>query len=375
MHILQRMSLYIHQQADWPNFYWESNEVIKLLSEARHLQGRLLGKMESMEIEIRNDALLDNYTLDTVKSSEIEGEKLEPAQVRSSVARKLGLEKSAPIVYTRDVDGMVEMMLDATNNCFEELSAQRLFNWHSSLFPSGRSGIIRIKVGCWRGDVKGPMQVVSGSVGREKVHFEAPASFLLPKEMQVFLKWYNGYQDIDPVLKAAVAHLWFITIHPFEDGNGRIARAITDGLLARSENNNQRFYSMSAQIRVDRKQYYSILEKTQKGNLDITEWMKWFLCCLINAIKSTEGTLSHLIIKDQFWNEHSTKQLNQRQMSMLNKILDGFKGKVTSAKWAKINKVSKDTAIRDINDLIEKNILQKEDAGGRSTSYELIWLK
>ncbi|MFW6328382.1 MAG: Fic family protein [Bacteroidota bacterium] len=365
------MTTFIHQKDNWPNFTWNNDEIVNLLSEARNLQGRLIGKMESLGFDLRNEALLDTLTLDVLKSSEIEGEYLNPDQVRSSIARRLGMEIAGSVESDRNVDGVVEMMLDATQNCFKPLSSERLFDWHAALFPTGRSGMYKIIVADWRKDTTGPMQVVSGALGKEKVHFQAPDSIIVEKEMNQFLDWFNNNLKIDLVIKAAIAHLWFVTIHPFEDGNGRITRALTDMLLAQSDKSNQRFYSMSAQIRNERNQYYEILEKTQKGNLDITEWIKWFLNCLINSLKSTDSVLIRVLFKADFWNKHSKTLINERQKKLLNKLLDGFDGKLTSSKWAKIAKCSKDTAVRDINDLIDKNILQKEAAGGRSTNYEL----
>jgi len=366
------MSNYIYQKDNWPIFTWNTENIVNLLSEARNLQGRLIGKMESLGFDLRNEALLDTLTLDVLKSSEIEGAVLNPDQVRSSIARKLGMEIAGSVDSDKDVDGVVEMMLDATENCFEPLSAERLFDWHAALFPAGRSGIYKITVADWRKDTTGPMQVVSGALGKEKVHFEAPDSGLIDKEMLLFLDWFNNYDEIDLVLKAVIAHLWFVTIHPFEDGNGRITRALSDMILARADKSNQRFYSMSAQIRKERKAYYKKLEKTQKGNLDITEWIQWFLQCLINALKSTDSILKQVLFKADFWNKHSKTIIHERQRRLINKLLDGFDGKLTSSKWAKIAKCSKDTAIRDINDLINKNILRKEAAGGRSTNYELV---
>jgi Fic family protein len=365
------MKTFIHQQDNWPNFTWENDEIVNLLSEARNLQGRLMGKMESLGFDLRNEAILDTLTLDVLKSSEIEGEYLNPEQVRSSIARKLGMEIAASVESDRNIDGVVEMMLDATQNFFKPLTADRLFDWHAALFPTGRSGMYKITVADWRRDTTGPMQVVSGAMGKEKVHFQAPDSSLVKKEMDLFLDWFNNNLKIDLVIKAAIAHLWFVTIHPFEDGNGRITRALTDLLLAQSDKSNQRFYSMSAQIRIERKEYYEILEKTQKGNLEITEWIIWFLDCLINALKSTDFVLERVLFKADFWTKHSKTLINERQKILMNKLLDGFDGKLTSSKWAKIAKCSKDTAIRDINDLIDKNILQKEAEGGRSTNYEL----
>lgn len=369
--IVHRMKHFIHQQDNWPNFRWNTDEFISLLSEARNLQGLLFGRMESLGFELKNEATLETLTLDVVKTSEIEGEILNSDQVRSSIARKLGIEIAASVESDRSVDGIVEVMIDATQNYFKPLSADRLFDWHAALFPTGRSGMYKIIVADWRKDSTGPMQVVSGAMGKEKVHFQAPNSSLLATEMKSFLDWFNEKGDIDLVLKAAIAHLWFVTIHPFDDGNGRIARTLTDMLLAQSDKSPQRFYSMSAQIRIERKQYYEILEKTQKGNLDITNWIKWFLNCLINALKSTDTVLSSVLYKAEFWNKHVKTEINERQKKLLNRVLDGFEGKLTSSKWAKIAKCSKDTAIRDINDLISKDILQKEEAGGRSTNYEL----
>ena len=371
MQILQRMSFYIHQKDNWPDFTWESDKFVNLLSEVRNLQGRLIGRMATLGFDLRDEALLETLTLDVLKSSEIEGEILNPDQVRSSIAQRLGMEFAGLIMSDRNVDGMVEMMIDATRNCFNPLTKDRLFDWHAALFPMGRSGMFKIIVADWRKDKSGLMQVISGRPGKEKVHFQAPDASLVENEMNQFLEWFNKNDEIDLVIKAAIAHLWFVSIHPFQDGNGRITRALTDMLLAKSDNTTQRFYSMSAQIRIERKQYYEILEKTQKGNLDVTEWIQWFLNCLINTIKSTNTVLMRVLFKADFWNKHSKTIINERQKNILNKLLDGFDGKLTSSKWSKIAKCSKDSAVRDINDLIKKDVLQKEDAGGRSTSYEL----
>jgi Fic family protein len=372
MHRVQRIYMYIHQLPEWPNFYWQTEEIINLLGKVRNLQGRWMGKVESLGFDLQNEALLETLTQDVVKSSEIEGEHLKLEQVRTSIARQLGLAVAGLSVADRHVDGVVEMMLDATQHCFVPLTAERLFAWHSLLFPSGRSGIYTIKVAQWRSNRSLPMQVVSGTLGKEKVHFEAPSSSVVESEMDVLIAWLNSPLELDLVLKAAVAHLWFLTIHPFEDGNGRIARAITDRLLAQSDNSTQRFYSMSAQIHLERQAYYEILENTQKGSLDITNWMKWFLNCLIAAVKASELSLNSVLNKAAFWSAHANTTFNERQTKLLNRLLNGFEGKLTSAKWAKIAKCSKDTAIRDINDLIDKQILQKEAAGGRSTSYRII---
>jgi Fic family protein len=322
--------------------------------------------------ELQNEALLDTLTLDVLKSTEIEGEFLNPEQVRSSIARKLGMELAGAVPSDRNVDGMVDMMMDATQNCFEPLTADRLFGWHSALFPSGRSGMYKILVGNWREDSSGPMQVVSGALSREIVHFQAPDSSKLPAEMERFLNWLNAEPDTDEVIKSAVAHLWFVTVHPFDDGNGRITRALTDMLLARSDRSTQRFYSMSAQIRLARKSYYDILEKTQRGDLDITDWLIWFLDCLLKSLKSTESVLAKVLQKANFWQIHASSSLSDRQKMMLNKLFDGFEGKLNTSKWAKITKTSTDTALRDIQDLVNKDILKKEEAGGRSTNYEML---
>ncbi|MFT5581577.1 MAG: Fic family protein [Psychromonas sp.] len=365
------MKAFIHQKDNWPKFSWNSNDFMSLLSEARNLQGRLIGKMGTLGSDLRNEALLDTLTLDIIKSSEIEGEFLNPDQMRSSIARRLGIEIAGTIESDRNIEGVVEMMLDAAQNCFEPLTVERLFDWHAALSPTSRSGMYKITVADWRKDTTGPMQVVSGALGKEKVHFQAPDSGLLDKEMTRFVDWFNS-NTLDLVIKAAIAHLWFVTIHPFDDGNGRITRALTDMLLAQSDKSNQRFYSMSAQIRLERKQYYEILEKTQRGNLDITNWIVWFLNCLINALKATDSVLTRVLFKAGFWQKYIDTAINDRQKKILNKLMDGLDGKLTSSKWAKIAKCSKDSAVRDINDLIEKEILQKEAAGGRSTNYELI---
>lgn len=371
-HKMRRMKVYIHEKENWTDFIWDSKQVMLKLGEARNLQGKLLGKMESLGFELQDEAVLDTLTLDVLKSSEIEGEFLEREQVRSSIARRLGIDIAGAVESDRDVEGIVEMMLDATQRYDLPLTKDRLFGWHAALFPSGWSNLYKITVADWRKDTTGPMQVVSGPMGKEKVHYQAPNANKLELEMNKFLKWFENDNDLDLVLKAAIAHLWFVTIHPFDDGNGRIARAITDMMLARSDKSVRRFYSMSAQIRVERKQYYKTLEKTQKGSSDITAWLIWFLQCLINAIHATEASLTKILYKAEFWKLHSTTIFNERQQKMLNKLLDDFVGKLTTSKWAKINKCSQDTALRDIQDLINKDILEKESSGGRSTSYKLI---
>jgi len=345
--------------------------VSKKLAETRNLQGRLLGKMESLGFDLQDEAVLNTLTLEIVKSSEIEGEILDLEQVRSSVARKLGIELAGAIESERHIDGIVEMMLDATQRYDSPITKDRLFGWHSSLFPTGWSNMYKITVADWRKDTTGPMQVVSGAMGKEKIHFEAPSSERIDSEMENLINWIESENDIDTVLKSAIVHLWFITIHPFEDGNGRITRAITEMLLARSDNSVKRFYSMSSQIRLERKHYYEILEKTQKGASEITDWILWFLECLKNSFESTSELLSKILIKADFWKINSKTILNERQQKMLNKLLDGFDGKLTTSKWGKICKCSQDTALRDIQDLIKKEILHKEKSGGRSTNYEL----
>lgn len=359
----------IHQYENWTNFKWDNDRLLMLLANVRHLQGRLLGQMENLGFKLQEEAVLSTLTLDVLKSTEIEGEILNKEQVRSSIARRLGLEVSGLVDSPRNVDDVVEMMLDATQNYTLPVTTQRLFGWHAALFPTGYSGMYKIEVGKYR---SGDMQVVSGPLGKEKVHYEAPKANELEPEMDHFLKWINNGVEIDPVLKAAIAHFWFITIHPFDDGNGRIARAITDMQLARSDKSSQRFYSMSNQILAERKKYYEILEKTQRGDGDITEWLVWFLSCLERALINSSDVLEAVLVKARFWEQHAQTPLNDRQRLMLNKLLDGFVGKLTSSKWAKIAKCSQDTAIRDIQDLIGKGILQKEAAGGRSTNYELI---
>lgn len=362
---------YIHEQDDWPRFRWSERAISGRLAAVRHRQGRLIGRMEALGFDLRTEAVLATLTEDVVKSSEIEGENLDKEQVRSSIARRLGLDIGALASVDRNVEGVVEMMLDATQNYDKALTDNRLFDWHAALFPTGRSGMTRIAVGAWRGETAGPMQVVSGPYGRERVHFEAPDAARLPQEMAAFLDWFERESGIDPVLKAAIAHLWFVTIHPFEDGNGRIARAIADMALARSEASSQRFYSLSAEIRRERKDYYTTLERTQKGDLDITDWIIWFLACFDRAIGGAEHILGNVLRKAAFWRALETQPLNERQRAMINGLLDGFEGKLTSSKWAKLTKVSPDTALRDITDLLARGVLMKDEGGGRSTSYSL----
>ena len=363
---------YIHEIDGWPAFRWDEGTIAATLAAVRHRQGRLLGRMEGLGFDLRNEAMLQTLTQDVVKSSEIEGEILDIDQVRSSIARRLGIDIGALTPADRDVEGVVEMMLDATRNYDKTLTAERLFDWHAALFPTGRSGMKKIIAGAWRDDRDGPMQVVSGPVGRERVHYQAPGADRVDAEITAFVKWFDKKPEIDPVLKAAIAHLWFVTIHPFEDGNGRIARAIADMALARSEKSAQRFYSMSTQIRHERSDYYDRLEATQKGDLDITGWLDWFLGCLDRALEGAENVLASVFLKARFWERYVQAPFNPRQRDMLNRLLDGFEGKLTSSKWAKIEKCSPDTALRDINDLIDQGVLQKDPGGGRSTCYSLV---
>ena len=365
------MSRYIHQLPEWPRFHWNQEALSAPLAAVRHQQGRLLGRMGALGFSLQKEAELETLTLDVLKSSEIEGENLNAEQVRSSIARRLGMDIAGAVPADRHVEGVVEMMLDATQHFDKPITEDRLFGWHAALFPTGRSGLRKITVGAWRNAAGGPMQVVSGPMGKEKVHYEAPAAPLLSREMSRFIDWANETDSTDLVLKSALAHLWFVAIHPFDDGNGRIARAIADWVLARSENSPQRFYSMSAQIRQERNAYYEILEKTQKGTLDITPWMEWFLGCLGRAFDATETTLAAVLRKARFWEKLAGTTINERQRLVLNRMLDGFEGKLTSTKWAKIGKCSHDTALRDIQYLIDKGILVKDSGGGRSTSYSL----
>ncbi len=365
------MKIYIYQQADWPNFQWDSKEILLPLARVRHLQGKLIGKMEALGFKLRNEAVLETLTTEVIKSSEIEGQILDLNQVRSSIARKLGIKISGLVPSDRNVDGIVDMMIDVTRNFNQTMTIDRLFGWHSALFPSGRSGMYKLIVGSWRDDSIGHMQVVSGAMGKEKVHYQAPPSGDIEKEMKTFLSWFNKEPEDDLILKSALAHLWFVTIHPFEDGNGRIARALCEMLLTRSDETPQKFYSMSAQIKAEREDYYNILEKTQKGTLDITHWLLWYLKCLENALNSTDVILSRVLYKHKFWTKHTAEILNSRQILLINKLLDDFTGLLTTSKWAKIAKCSQDTALRDIQDLLNKKILQKNSSGGRSTSYNL----
>ena len=363
-------AIYIWQQLSWPKFTWDNSRLITLLSDVRNLEGRVYGLMSGLGLELQNRTSLDVMTQDVLRSCEIEGELLNPDRVRSSIARHLGVEVEGlpdPDHYT---EGVVQVMLDAVKNRDAELTHERLFNWHAALFPTGRSGMYPITVASYRVGSE-PMQVVSGAMGKERVHYEAPSSELVSDMMNEFLQWVNNEEDVDPVLKAAIAHLWFVAIHPFDDGNGRLTRTITDMLLARADGMSHRFYSMSAEILRERKAYYEVLEKTTTGNVDITFWLEWFLLTLRNAILRSETTIKRVVKKSIFWQENREVAMNERQVKVVNKLWDGFEGKLTTSKWAKMTKTSQATALRDINDLIEKGILCASNEGGRSMNYLL----
>ena len=362
---------YIWQRPDWPQWRYDIRRLVALLAHVHQTQGRLLGRMQDLGLALREQATLQVLTEDVLKTSEIEGELLNVASVRSSIARRLGVDIGALAPVDRHVDGVVDMVLDATRNYQKVLTPKRLFGWHAALFPTGYSGMNQIRIGAWRDDAAGPMQVVSGPHGHQKVHFEAPPAPMLDAEMSEFLRWFNSYQEADPLVKAGLAHLWFVTIHPFDDGNGRIARAVGDMALATAEQSKERFYSLSAQIQRERKDYYDQLERVQKGELDVTEWLEWFLGCLLRAMQGAQTTLDGVLVKARFWQHWAGTPLNERQIKLMNRLLDGFDGKLTSGKWAAIAKCSSDTALRDITELLERGVLVKSDAGGRSTSYEL----
>lgn len=363
------MAKYIYQYNNWPNFTWDESKIQALLGTIRHLQGTIYGKMSALGFSKKDEAMLTSLTKDVIKSSEIEGKILNQEQVRSSIARKLGITYQGMITSDRYIDGVVDMMLDVTQNYNNKIDENRLFSWHAALFPTGYSGMAKIDVAQYR---SGEMQIVSGAMGKEKIHFEAPLHNNLKYEMDQFISWFNSETEVDLVIKAAITHFWFIIIHPFDDGNGRIARALSEIFLARSDNSSQRYYSLSSQILLEKKAYYSILQKTQHNGGNITEWLLWFLNCLHSALITTEKTLQNVLIKSDFWEVHIDTNINTRQRLMLNKLFDGFDGKLKSSKWAKIAKCSSDTALRDINDLINKGILEKENTGGRNTNYKLV---
>ncbi len=363
--------MYIHQKPDWPDFKWNDTRLATILATVRHEQGLLLGRMQSLGFDLQNEASLETITKDVVTTSAIEGELLDTDQVLSSIAKRLGVDIGSTTASNRNVDAIVEVMLDATQRYQKPLTDERLFGWQAALFPTGRSGMHKITVGAWRTDESGAMQVISGAYGKEKVHFEAPHADILTAEMKQFLTWFESPNTIDPVLKAAIAHLWFVTIHPFEDGNGRIGRAITDMALARSDNSAQRFYSMSTRIEQQRNTYYDQLEAAQKGGLDITNWLEWFLTCLSKAIASADDDISHVLKKASLWQHINQHPINERQRIVINRLLNNFEGKLTSSKYAKLAKCSQDTALRDIQALMAWNVLEQSADGGRSTSYEI----
>jgi Fic family protein len=362
---------YIWQAQDWPNWRFDLAKLAAPMAEVSRAQGVLTGRLADVGMALRDQASLAALTEDVVKTSEIEGERLDVQSVRSSIARRLGVDVGALAPVDRHVEGVVEMVLDATTNSESPVTRERLFGWHAALFPTGYAGLARINVGAWRDDAKGPMQVVSGPIGRQRVHFEAPPAGWLEAETHRFLAWVNGPVTEPPLIRAGLGHLWFVTLHPFDDGNGRIARAIGDLLLARADGSLQRFYSLSAQIQRERAGYYDILERTQKRALDVTEWLLWFFDALHRSVDHAQFTLDAVLTKARFWREWVTSPFNERQVKLLNKLLDGFEGKLTSGKWAAIAKCSSDTALRDINDLLTRGVLRKTEGGGRSTSYEL----
>ncbi len=366
-----RRITYIHERPEWPRFTWDHAALAVSLAAVRHQQGRLLGKMEGLGFDLRTEASLAVLTSDVVKSSAIEGKVLDPAEVRSSVAKRLGLDIAGLPRGGRDVEGIVEMMLDATQRFEAPLTKERFLAWHASLFPTGRTGMREIAVGAWRPEAAGPMQVVSGAYGRERIHFEAPHAGRIDAEMMAFMEWFDQPERTDPVLKAGVAHLWFVTIHPFEDGNGRIARAVADMALARADGTRHRFYSMSAQIEAERTEYYRQLESTQRGDLDITLWLSWFVECLGRSIRQAEQLLAAVLRKAKVWQQISRRPVNERQRLVINRLLDAFEGFLTTSKYAKLAKCSTDTALRDIRELVERGILVQNPGGGRSTSYRL----
>lgn len=363
--------LYIWQATDWPVWRYDLTKLAGPLADVCRAQGMLMGRLADVGMSLRDQASLSALTDDVVKTSEIEGEQLNVESVRSSIARRLGMDIGALAPVDRHVDGVVDMVLDATGHCDAPLTTERLFGWHAALFPTGFSGLTRIRVGTWRDDATGPMQVISGQGLRQRVHFEAPPAAQLPAEAKRFLSWVNASTADPALIKAGLGHLWLVTLHPFDDGNGRIARAVGDLLLARADGSPQRFYSLSAQIQRERKDYYNVLERTQKDTLDVTEWLMWFLGALHRAVNSTHHTLDAVLVKAKFWQHKSGMPLNERQIKLLNRLLDGFDGKLTSSKWASIAKCSPDTALRDINELIALGALRKLQSGGRSTAYDI----
>lgn len=365
--------MWIHELSKWPVFSWDAEALTSQLASVRNQQGRLIGQMESLGFELQQEAALDSLTSEVLKTSAIEGETLSRIEVRSSVARRLGIEVEGPVAVSRDVEGIVEVMLDASQNFLAPLSEERICAWHAALFPTGRSGLHKISVGQWRPSSAGPMQVVSGPIGREKVHFQAPDADRLPEQMQAFIQWVNETDTLDPVMKAGIAHFWFITLHPFEDGNGRIARAIGDMMLARSDGLAERFYSLSTQIEADKDQYYFILESQQRGSLDLTPWLSWFLRCLERAIQQSDELLGHVLLKAKVWQKIQAMNANERQRKAITKMLvPSYDGHMNTSKYGRMTKCSRDTALRDIQALVKAGILEKNASGGRSTSYRIV---
>ncbi len=363
--------IYIWQYPEWPSFTWNDSRLIALLSEVRNLEGKIQGMMGGLGFDVQSMTALNVMTEDVLRSNEIEGVILNSDKVRSSIAKHLGIDTAGLPQPDRYTEGVVQIMMDAVTNCNKPLTPERLFNWHAALFPTGRSGMYPITVGAYRTGGE-PMQIVSGAMGKEKVHYEAPPSDVVPDMMTDFLRWINSDNTVtDPVLKAAVAHLWFVAIHPFDDGNGRLTRTITDMQLAKADGFHLRFYSMSAEILREKKTYYEILEHTTSNSTDITEWLEWFLNTMKSSILRAEETVKRVVSKSSFWQRHREIPMNERQVKVVNMIWDGFTGKLTSSKWAKITKTSQATALRDITDLIEKGILIAAADGGRSSNYLL----
>ena len=363
--------IYVWQASDWPNWRYDLAALVQPMAEVSLAQGLLMGRLADIGMALRDQASLAALTEDVVKTSAIEGEPLDVGSVRSSIARRLGVDIGVLAPVDRHVEGVVEMVIDASSNSQAPVTRERLFGWHAALFPTGYSGLSKLQVGDWRDDAGGPMQVVSGRIGRERVHFEAPPAQRLEAEMDRFLNWVNGPPREPALIRAGLGHLWFVTLHPFDDGNGRIARAIGDLLLARADGSPQRFYSLSAQIQRERQAYYEMLERAQKGSLDVTAWLLWFLAALQRAVDQALITLDTVLIKARSWQRWASLPLNERQIKLLNRLLDGFDGKLTSSKWAAIAKCSPDTALRDINDLLARGVLRKTEGGGRNTGYEL----
>lgn len=361
-------TMYIHERENWTQFRWDEQQILPLVADVRLSQGKLLGRISDLGFSLDSELEVDAIAKEVSASSRIEGVHFNDAQVRSSVARSLGVFDPAPTESSREIDGAVSILLDAVTYYDQPFTYERLAGWHNALFPTGYSGLHAITVAEYR---KGPMSVVSGPIGHEKVHYQAPEATDVPRLMDKFFTWLNAGKG-DSLVNAAIAHLWFLTLHPFDDGNGRIARALTEAMLARSDKSKRRFYSMASYILAHREDYYTALEKAQKGTSDITTWLIWFLHALKETLNQANTSVDAVLARDRWWRMLDGVDLNERQRLMLKKLLSNFEGKLTTAKWAKICKVSPDTALRDINDLIAKGILVADKtAGGRSTSYLL----